>query len=65
MKIQKFRGTLKETGEVVDNLRLYKDDKDESFWFIKDLTWIDEERYDALMYLEWEFENIEEYFEEV
>lgn len=64
MKIQKFRGTLKETGEVVDNLRLYKDDKDESFWFIKDLTWIDEERYDALMYLEWEFENIEEYFEE-
>ena len=60
MKIQKFRGTLKETGEVVDNLRLYKDDKDESFWFIKDLTWIDEERYDALMYLEWEFENIED-----
>ena len=35
MKIQKFKGKLKETGKVIDNLQIYQDA--EGFWFIKDL----------------------------
>lgn len=63
MKIQKFKGKLKETGKVIDNLQIYKNT--EGFWFIKDLKWIDGAEYNALMYFENEFKNIEEYFEEV
>lgn len=63
MKIQKFKGKLKETGKVVDNLQIYKDD--ENFWFVKNLKWIDGAEYNALMYFEKEFESIEEYFEEI
>lgn len=63
MKIQKFKGKLKKSGEVLTNLLLYVEDDD--YWFIKNLKWIDGDEYNGIMYSENEFSELEEYFEEI
>lgn len=63
MKIQKFKGKLKKSGEVLTNLSLYVEDGD--YWFIKNLKWIDGTEYSGIMYTENEFSELEEYFEEI
>lgn len=63
MRIQKFRGKLKKDGEILENLQLYKEGI--NHWFINNLRWIDSLEYNGLMYADYEFEEIEEYFEEI
>lgn len=63
MKIQRFKGKLKKSGEVLTNLSLYIEDDD--YWFVKDLKRIDGAEYNGIMYAENEFLELEEYFEEI
>lgn len=65
MKIQKFKGYLKGTTIQVDGLTLYKDKDAGIYRFIKDLYWVDGYEYSADTYDIDEFDNLEEYFEEI
>lgn len=67
MRVQRFKGELKYTTQIVDDLILYKDTEAAGgvFRLIKDLYWVDGYEYSAKTYDIDEFDRLEEYFIEV
>ena len=63
MRIQKFRGKLKKDGAVLENLQLRH--SGDNHWFVHNLRWIVGVGYDGSVYSDDDFEEIEEYFEEI